>query len=77
MNEHYRFRLPITPHCYLPLLVVMIPPCSPYTPSIDCAHSFADYVDSPADCDHAFVVYINFFAKCANKSDDCVKTPYD
>jgi hypothetical protein len=43
-------------------LVVLIPPCLPYTPSINCAHLHVYCVNSSADCD-------NTFAKCTKKFD--------
>jgi hypothetical protein len=44
----------------LPSLAILTPPCSPYRPSIDCAHLSTNCVNSFVDCDNTFANYGNF-----------------
>ncbi len=54
----------------LPTLSVLIPFRSPYTPSIDYAHLFADYENTSNDC-------ANLFVDCANTPNDWANTAID
>ncbi len=52
------------------MLIVLTPPCLPYTPFINCANLFANYVNS-------YIDYGNTSINCTNKFNDCVNTPDD
>jgi hypothetical protein len=54
-----------------PLLVVLTPPRSPYTPFAEYAHSYVNNVNSSIDCDHTSANCINFSIDYANKFNDC------
>jgi hypothetical protein len=56
--------------CNLLTLFVLTPFCSPYTPSNDYAHLFADYENTFGD-------YMDFFADCAHNYDNCANAPDD
>jgi len=56
--------------CNLPTLIVLIPFCSPYTPSIDYTHLSTNYDNTSVDC-------IDFSTDYANKYDDCVNVHND
>jgi len=60
-----------------PTLVVLTPPHSPCTPSIDYAHLSADYFNSFAKYDNTSIDCIDFSTNHANKFDDYVKVPND
>ncbi len=52
-------------HTYnLPTLPILTPPCSPYTPFVNCAHLSANYDNTSTNC-------IDFSTHCANNFDDC------
>ncbi len=61
----------------LPLIKILIAPCSPCTPFAKCAYSPTDCVNSYVDYDHTYVDYTDFSIDCANKSDVCANTPND
>jgi hypothetical protein len=53
-----------------PTFFVLIPLCSPYTPSINCAHLSTNYENTFGD-------YINFSTNYAHNSNDYANIPND
>jgi hypothetical protein len=58
----------------LPTLLVLIPFHSPYTPSINYAHLFVDYINSSIDCDNTFADCAHLSIDYANESNDYANT---
>jgi hypothetical protein len=59
-----------------PLKLVVLTPCHfPYTPFVDCANTFVDYVNTSIDCTDTLVDYAHTSDDCANTSIDVVDTP--
>jgi hypothetical protein len=61
----------------LPSLVILTPPHSPYTPSIDYVHFFVNRVNSYVDCDNTSTNYTDFFTDCGNTYVNYSNTPKD